>query len=397
MRTRVATESGHEPQRVGAGLAPAALTYQYAAPRCPDIVAGTDSIEKLGQLCDGYGVRRAHIITSPSLVAEGVLLSRATAALGPRHAGTFTRVERHSPLRCVQDAVSAVAASGADGIVSIGGGSSVDTAKGVIWYQDLEQRRPPMPHLCVPTTLSGAEYTTDAGITIDAGKRPLRSQRLVPSVVVNDPAAVATAGLDLLRPSLVNALAHCLEGAVSINGSPMTDAFYLHAMRLLRASSARLDTPAGLANAQAGSALAAIHQVPMGLAHALVHVVGGRLKTPHGMTHGIIAPIVMWFNARTCSTRQLPIADAFGAPANGMGGRDTSLGASRAVQAFIKSLGLPTGFRDLGVDLDSLESLAPDVVHDVGFATNPRPLASWTDVTPVLRAAWSGELDPAWW
>ena len=273
MRTRVATEGGPGPQGADGDHGSDALVYRYAAPRCPDVVAGVHSIEQLGELCDAHGVHHAHIITSPSLVAEGTLLSRVKAALGPRHAGTFARVERHSPLRCVQDAVSSVAALGADGIVSVGGGSSVDTAKGVIWYQDLDQRRPPMPHLCVPTTLSGAEYTTDAGITTDVGKRPLRSQRLVPRVVVNDPSAVATAGLDLLRPSLVNSLAHCLEGAVSINGSPMTDAFYLHAMRLIRASSARLDTPAGLTNAQAASALAAIHQVPMGLAHALVHVI----------------------------------------------------------------------------------------------------------------------------
>lgn len=290
-----------------------------------------------------------------------------------------------------------VVGSGADGIISVGGGSSIDTAKGVIWHHDPEHLGAPLPHLCIPTTLSGAEYTTDAGITTDAGKRPLRHLRLVPTVVLNDPSAVATAGPNLLRPSLVNALAHCLEGAVSINGSPMTDAFYIHATRLLRASSTQLDTAGGLGNAQAASALAAIHQVPMGLAHALVHVIGGRLKTPHGMTHGIVAPVVMWFNARACSARQSLIAEAFDVSVARMDRQRVSLEAARAVQALVRSLGLPTGFRELGVDADVLESLAPEVIHDVGFATNPRHLGSWTDVVPVLRATWSGELDPAWW
>ena len=74
-----------------------------------------------------------------------------------------------------------------------------------------------------------------------------------------------------------------------------------------------------------------------------------------------------------------------------------SFGAARAVQAFVRSLGLPTGFRELDVDPGVLASLAPDVVHDVGFTTNPRPLGSWQEIVPVLRAAWSGELDSAWW
>src|SRR5690606_33526157 len=141
--------------------------------------------------------------------------------------------QRHSPIEQVEAALSALGKARARAVLSLGGGSSIDTAKGVVWYLGPTLEYPPIVHIAVPSTFSGAEFTTDAGITIDGSKRVHRHHRLVPRLVVLDPTVPATAPVSLLRASLVNALAHCLEGCVSTGGSPMSDAFFLHAIRLI--------------------------------------------------------------------------------------------------------------------------------------------------------------------
>jgi alcohol dehydrogenase class IV len=172
----------------------------------------------------------------------------------------------------------------------------------------------------------------------------------------------------------------------------MTDASYLHAIRLLVAASPRLDTPFGLADAQAAAALAALHQLPMGLAHALAHVVAGRCRTPHAQTHGVIAPAVMRFNLPVVAVQQRHIAEAFGVRTDGQSAPTAAWGAVNAVRRFGESLRAPSSLRELGVPEAALDSLAEASRADPGFATNPRPLGGTAEVRQVLDWAWSGEI-----
>src|SRR5690606_22056740 len=211
-----------------------------------------------------------------------------------------------------------------DCVISLGGGSAIDTAKGVVWYAETEAPElspQPLAHVAIPSTLSGAEYTEDAGITFGQTKRVHSHPRIVPALVVLDPAVAASAPLDLFLASGMNALAHCLEGAVSIQRSPMTDAFFLHAIRLLNEAlpAAQQGQAEARAEAQAAAAMSTIplFACVVGLAHALVHVVGGAFKTPHAATHAIIGPAVMRFNQPVVGVQQRLIAQALGRPVDG--------------------------------------------------------------------------------
>lgn len=371
-----------------------ALPYTYIPPGRRKIVGGQGALDRLVELVDQHEVRRALIVTSPSMVKEGNMLDEVRSHLGDRLVGMFDEVERHSPIEVVHRALHLARTQDADAVVSLGGGSSVDTAKGIVWYIDEEAEEPPLVHVSIPSTLSGAEYTTDAGITLAEGKRVHRHDRIIPRVVILDPRVLATAPLDLLRMSLLNALAHCLEGLISIGSSPMTDAAYLHSIRLLHSASGKLDQEEGRWEAQAGAALAALHQVPVGLAHALAHVIGGRYRAPHGATHAIVGPAVMRFNIPVAAAKQVAIAEAVGVNLDGLSAEEGAWKAVIAVRQWAADLGIPPGLKDLGVPEDGIEVIAEEVPHDPSFATNPRELNDREDWKSVVEWAWSGEIPP---
>lgn len=369
-----------------------ARSYEYTPPNARKIVGGLGALSKLHEMAEELGTKKAVVVTSPSLVREGKTLRQVEQLLDSRHLTTFSEVKPHSPIEVVQRATRLVEDSGADTVVSLGGGSSIDTAKGVVWYSNPDDEEATVTHIAIPSTLSGAEYTTDAGITFPEGKRVHRHSKIVPPGVILDPNVVATVPLEFLKTSLLNALAHCLEGLVSIGASPMTDAAYTHGIRLLNESHTELDTDKGRYLAQGGAALAAIHQVPVGLAHALVHIVGGKFKTPHAATHAIVGPAVMRFNLPYVAKRQRAIAESFGVSTAGLSDNQSAWEAVKAARGIATNLGVPAGLRDLGVPEDRLLEVAEEVPHDPCFITNPKEIESPEETMTALRWAWSGEI-----
>jgi alcohol dehydrogenase class IV len=369
-----------------------ARSYEYTPPEARKIVGGLGALSKLGELAEDLGTQKAVVVTSPSLVREQKTLRQVEELLDYRYLTTFSGVKPHSPIDTVKQVTQLVQDSDADTVVSLGGGSSIDTAKGVVWYSNPDGEDATIKHIAIPSTLSGAEYTTDAGITFPDGKRVHRHPRIVPPGVILDPNVVATVPLEFLKTSLLNALAHCLEGLVSIGASPMTDASYTHGIRLLNDSHTRLDTDQGRYLAQGGAALAAIHQVPVGLAHALVHIVGGKFKTPHAATHAIVGPAVMRFNLPYVASRQRAIAESFGIATAGLTDHQAAWEAVKAARGIATNLGVPAGLRDLGVPEDRLLEVAEEVPHDPCFITNPKEIDSPEETMTALRWAWSGEI-----
>jgi maleylacetate reductase len=372
------------------------FSYRYVPPRFPEIHGGANSLAVLPQILNDRSVRKVMLVTSGTFIRRPDFMSRIAELLGGRLTQVFGEVRPHSPIEQVVRALQLFRECGADCVISLGGGSAVDTAKGVAWYADEQQLSPSIVHVAIPSTFSGAEYTTDAGITISGVKKVHSHVRIIPSAVVLDPLVVESTSLELRRSSLANALAHCLEGSVSVAASPMTDAFYLHGIHLLNMASECLDTPDGLLAGQAGAALAALHQVPMGLAHALAHVIGGRYRTPHGATHGVVAAAVMRLNLPVVALRQANIGRALGTVGN-MGGIQDAWASIQGVRALLDRLGVPRGLRDLGVSREELPSIAELAANDASYGTNPRPLegiAGRRSVTQVLEWAWSGEVPP---
>jgi alcohol dehydrogenase class IV len=353
------------------------------------LIYGSGRLAEVGRFAEELGGTRALVVTSPSVRRTG-LVDRVAGHLGQLLATVFDDVRPHSPIEVVEAARQTAEASGADVVVSVGGGSAVDTAKGVVHLvRELTGRR--LPHVAIPTTLSGAEFTYAAGITHGRTKR-IYGPDLFCEVVLLDPEAAAVTPGSLFLPSGLNAVAHCVEGIQSVDGSAVAEAMMLHAIRLLSESLRAVQRDPGdleaRGRAQAGAALASlgIWGVSVGLEHALAHAVGGKYKAPHATVHAILIAPVMRFNHPVVVPAQAAIAEALGVSRKG----DEAVVARRGIEriaSLLIDLGIPTGLRALGVTEDGLADLADAACHDPCFATNPRPVSSREDVMEVLRSA----------
>jgi alcohol dehydrogenase class IV len=350
---------------------------------------GRGSLGQVATARERLRLRRMFIITSPS-VARHPFIRRLREALGDTLAGEFTGVRTHSPIETVEEAAARAAAVESDGVLSVGGGSAVDTAKGVVYLiRERQARR--LTHLAVPTTLSGAEFSDGAGITHGSIKRIYRPDLFCAAVVL-DPDVAATTPVDLFLASGLNAIAHCVEGVCSVRSNPISDAFLLQALRLLSEAltAARTNETdvAARGRAQVGGALAAVgsHNLPVGLEHALAHAVGAHSRAPHALVHAVLIAPVMRFNHESVVPGQAAIADALGAKGDGTPAALARQGIARIEQLLV-DLGIPTGLGALGVRQESLEEIAEAAYDDPCFPTNPRRVERREQVVAVLRDA----------
>lgn len=385
--------------------------FVFNNPRVERIISGPGSIGKLPEEIERVGGTRALLVISPS-VAKTFLLDRIESSVGARCAAIFAEVRPHSPTESIAKAVERGREAGIDVLVSVGGGSAIDTAKGVAallaeggslprfgvrFTPPNKKEVPPMPapklpHIAIPTTLSGGEYSYSAGITQGGRKYIVADPKLAPRVVLLDPEAAATAPARLLAASGMNALAHCVEAVYSTETQPLTDAYCLRAIGLIarylpRAVENSRDMEA-LSYVQVAACLSGmgVYSAWTGIHHAIVHVVGGRYKAPHAEIHALMLPYAMRWNLDAA-------AGAYGRMAREIGieGADVNaLAAAVPEYAFgmNQRMGLPLRLRELGVPREGLRELASDALGDYSIHTNPKPVTAAEQVLEVLEQAW---------
>jgi len=264
---------------------------------------------------------------------------------------------------------------GADGIVTLGGGSATGLGKAVALSG--------LPLVTVPTTYAGSEMTPIWGITTAGRKETGRDLRVMPKTVIYDPEL--TYGLPPLitAASGMNAVAHCLEALWAAGASPLTEPIALDAARALCASlpiavaepwDAKARGRALVGACQAGMALAG---AGAGLHHKLCHVLGGRFDMPHAPTHAALLPHVVAFNEPALGSLSARMAVAVGT------GR-----ASTGVYDLAARLGLTMALADLGMPETAIDQVAAEVA--AAPPANPRPVEEGR-LRSLLRAAWEGD------
>jgi alcohol dehydrogenase class IV len=389
----------------------AGSSFVFNNPRVERIVSGPGSIEKLPEEIEKVGGTRALVVISPS-VAKTFLLDRIKSGLGAKCVAIFDEVKPHSPTDSIANAVERAREACIDVLVSVGGGSAIDSAKGVAallaeggslprfgvrFTPPNKKEVPPMPapklpHIAIPTTLSGGEYSYSAGITEGGKKYIVADPKLAPRAVLLDPEAAATAPGRLLAASGMNALAHCVEALYSTETQPLTDAYCLRAVGLIaryltRAVANSRDLEA-LSYVQVAACLSGmgVYSAWTGIHHAIVHVIGGRFKAPHAEIHALMLPYAMRWNLDATVEAYVRMAREIGIEA----ANENVLAAAVPEHVFTMNqrMGLPLRLRELGVPRDGLAQLAGDALNDYSIHTNPKPVTAAEQVLEVLEQAW---------
>ncbi|MGI5132331.1 iron-containing alcohol dehydrogenase family protein [Pseudonocardia sp. CA-107938] len=356
-------------------------TFDWSPPVAGRIVSAPRALDSLAGLLADLDLAGVVLVTSPSMARSPVFATLREQA-GDRIVGVHATVTPHSPMTDVRTLRDMAVARGADGYVALGGSSVIDTAKAAMWLDlDTTRRRT----VAVPAMFGGAEVTPRAGVTDEGRKVGLSDERIVPAAVVLDPRVPAALPSRLTHVSVANALAHCVEGLVGTGRSPLTDAFYLRSLALIRDGVDRLDEPGEAMSAfQSAAVLAALPRVGMAAAHAVVHVLAPLARVGHAVAHGVVGRTVMSYTAPAVPDRHALIADALRA--------DTALDG---VTSVLDTLGVPRGLRAAGVDRAQL-SLVADALLESGLPGNPRPIDGRDGLLRILDHAWSGELPQDW-
>lgn len=374
------------------------------------VTYGAGSVSESALECDRLGMDRVVLVSDRVLAEKTDVVARVRKALGRRVAVEFLDVPPDSSVAAVEAGAAKAREGGATGVVSVGGGSVIDTAKGIAillreggclrdheGFQNLTRKA--APHVVLPTTAgTGSEVTYVAVIKDAESHRKLLfgDYNILPDAAILDP--VLTVGLPagLTAATGMDALSHALEALHSMQRQPIADALALHAIREVRAALPTcVKTPGDvaargrqlIASTLAG---AAFSNAQVGLVHAISHTVGARFGVHHGLANSIAMPAVVRYNALACPDVYRQVAEAFGVDSSGS---DEAL-ANRlagAIYAFARSLGLPGGFKDVGVPRDALGELADATLFDGSVIYNARPVTSGEEVLPVWEAAWNGE------
>lgn len=370
---------------------------------------GSGAIAEIPNEIAARGFKKAFVASDPDLVKFGItakVTDLLDAAQVPYE--VYSDIKPNPTIENVQHGVEAFKASGADCIVAIGGGSSMDTSKaiGIIIanpeFEDVRSlegvaptKNPCTPIIAVPTTAgTAAEVTINYVITDVERKRKFVcvDPHDMPVVAVVDPDMMATMPVGLTAATGMDALTHAIEGYTTKAAWAMTDMFHLEAIRLI-AQNLR-DAVAEAKSGEPGSgregmALAeyiagmGFSNVGLGIAHSMAHTLGAVYDTPHGVACAMALPIVMEYNASETGEKYREIARAMGvAGVDDMSQDEYRAAAVAAVAKLGQDVGIPTKVD--GLKEEDLDFLSESAHADACAPGNPRD-ASVGDIKNLFR------------
>ena len=346
------------------------------------VVFGVGRRSEVADELDRLGVRRPLLVAGKESAAGRELADLLVGRL----AGVFDEVVMHVPVAVAARAVEAARAADADGVVVVGGGSAIGTAKAVA-------KETRLPVVAVPTTYAGSEMTPIWGLTEERLKTTGRDPSVLPRVVVYDPELAVSLPAGLSAASGMNALAHLVEGLYAQQVSPLAVVTAREGIRALAsglpevvARPTDLDARAAVAY---GAWLAGwtLGTTGMGLHHKVCHVLGGTFDLPHAPVHSAVLPYAVAANADAAAPAMAEVVAAFG---------DAGTEADHAaggVWDLRHRIGATAALADLGFTDGDVDTAAGLVVD--GGPVNPRPVDRGC-VAAVLRAALRGERPPAY-
>ena len=354
---------------------------------------GKGVIAEIANEIKARGFRKAFVCSDPDLIKFGVTKKVTDILDGAEIAyDIYSNIKPNPTIENVQTGVEAFKASGADCIVAIGGGSSMDTAKaiGIIIenpefadVRSLEGVAPTKnkctPIIAVPTTAGTAAEVTINYVITDAEKNRKMvcvDVHDIPVVAVVDPDMMASMPRGLTAATGMDALTHAIEGYITAGAWEMSDMFHIKAIELIakHLRGAVDNTPEGREGMALGQYIAGMgfSNVGLGIVHSMAHPLGALYDTPHGVANAIILPTVMEYNAPATGEKYRDIAKAMGVEGvDAMTLEEARAAAINAVKQLSTDVGIPADLKDI-VKPEDVDFLSQSAYDDACRPGNPR-------------------------
>ena len=341
------------------------------------------------------GYKKALVVTDKDLVKFGVA-AQVTDVL--KAAGIpfemFDEVKPNPTVKNVKNGIAAFKAAGADFIVAIGGGSSMDTSKavGIIInnpeFADVTSlegvantKKKSVPVIALPTTAgTAAEVTINYVITDEENVKKMVcvDPNDIPTLAIIDPELMLSMPRGLTAATGLDALTHAIEGLITLGAWEMSDMFEIKAIEMIAKwlpkaveNPSDIEARDGMATAQYIAGMA-FSNVGLGLVHGMAHPLGAYYDIPHGVANALLLPFVMEYNKEAAKAKYRTIAEAMGVDTSAMDDDQAAQAAVDAVKALAVKVRIPQHLSELGVPESGLPTLAQAAFNDVCTPGNPR-------------------------
>ncbi|HBB8111599.1 L-threonine dehydrogenase [Escherichia coli] len=370
-------------------------------------VIGADSLKDAMNMMADYGLRRTLIVTGRVMGKSSVLV-QLQQALQERNivSVVYNGSQPNPTTKNVAAGLKILQENNCDSVISLGGGSPHDCAKGIALvatnggdirdYEGVDRSaKPQLPMIAINTTAGTASEMTRFCIITDETrhiKMAIVDKHVTPILSVNDSTLMMGMPESLTAATGMDALTHAIEAYVSIAATPITDACALKAVTMI-AENLPLAVADG-SNAQAREAMAyaqflagmAFNNASLGYVHAMAHQLGGFYNLPHGVCNAVLLPHVQEFNSKVAAARLRDCAAAMGVNVMTMNEAEGAQACINAIRELSKKVNIPAGLHELDVKEEDIPVLATNALKDACGFTNPIQ-ATHEEIMAIYRAA----------
>ncbi|PQJ67333.1 L-threonine dehydrogenase [Photobacterium angustum] len=368
---------------------------------------GAGCLTQAADAIKSHGFKKALIVTDKVLKQIGVV-TQVAVLLTERDIDSvvYDGTQPNPTIKNVDEGLALLKENQCDFVISLGGGSPHDCAKGIALlaanggqigdYEGVDRSaKAQLPVVAINTTAGTASEMTRFCIITDEErhiKMAIVDKNTTPLISVNDPQLMLAKPASLTAATGMDALTHAIEAYVSTAATPITDAVAIKAIELIQQNlrtavkeGQNLNAREQMAYAQFMAGMA-FNNASLGYVHAMAHQLGGYYNLPHGVCNAVLLPHVQRYNAQVSSERLRDVAKAMGVDVEGMTAEQGANAALEAIVALSKDVGIPLGLKELGVKEEDIALLADNALKDACGFTNPKQ-ATHEEISQIFMAA----------
>ncbi len=371
------------------------------------LIIGLNGIKDLPSELDRLCVKNPVILTDEVIFNTG-LIDEINALIDLDYDDIYTAISPEPEYVVVEKCTQFVEEHDYDGIIAIGGGSVIDTAKAVSAFTgykgELEELvgvdlvpQKGVPLIAIPTTSGTGSEVTNISILSDTKaqlKKGIVSDHLLPDLAIIAPEMTKTMPPSVTASSGIDALVHAVEAYISVNSSTFTDTLALKAIQLISdnlpkayANPNNLVAREGMATGSLFAGMA-FGNAGVGAVHALAYPLGGRYSIPHGVSNALLLPYVMEWNKIACLERLQDIAIALGENVNGLSVYESADIAVQSMERLCRIVNIPKGLSHFGIPREEIADMAADAIKVTRLLqNNPRQLSE-KDIVAIYQSAY---------